>query len=147
MFAENIALLRNLNALTQEQVAEEIGISRQAYAKWESGETVPDIDKCGKLASFYGVSLDALVRRTEKTDFGTLPPAPTGKHLYGTVTVGNRGQIVIPKEARDTFLLTDGSKLVILGDEAEGIALVKAEIFEERIKEALHLGLKHSTEF
>ena len=37
MLAENLALLRNLRGMTQEEVAEVIGISRQAYAKWEQG--------------------------------------------------------------------------------------------------------------
>ena len=43
MLAENLALLRNIRGMTQEEVAEVIGISRQSYAKWEQGETIPDI--------------------------------------------------------------------------------------------------------
>ena len=43
MLADNLVMLRNLKGLTQEQVAEVIGISRQSYAKWEQGETIPDI--------------------------------------------------------------------------------------------------------
>ena len=50
MLAENLALLRNLRGMTQEEVAEVIGISRQSYAKWEQGETIPDIEKCDRLA-------------------------------------------------------------------------------------------------
>ena len=61
MLAENLALLRNLRSMTQEEVAEVIGISRQSYSKWEQGETIPDIEKCDRLAKFYGVSIDALV--------------------------------------------------------------------------------------
>ena len=61
MLAENLALLRNLRGMTQEEVAEVIGISRQSYSKWEQGETIPDIEKCDRLAKFYGVSIDALV--------------------------------------------------------------------------------------
>ena len=52
MLAENLVMLRNLKGLTQEQVAEVVDISRQSYAKWEQGETVPDIEKCDRLASF-----------------------------------------------------------------------------------------------
>ena len=44
MLAENLALLRNLRGMTQEEVAEVIGISRQSYSKWEQGETIPDIE-------------------------------------------------------------------------------------------------------
>jgi len=39
-----------------------------------------------------------------------------GKHIYGIVTVGRRGQIVIPKEARDQFNIKPGDKLVVAGD-------------------------------
>ena len=44
MLAENLILLRNMKGMSQEQIAEVIGISRQSYAKWEQGETVPDIE-------------------------------------------------------------------------------------------------------
>ena len=63
MLAENLALLRNLRGMTQEEVAEVIGISRQSYSKWEQGETIPDIEKCDRLAKFYGVAIDALVHQ------------------------------------------------------------------------------------
>ena len=66
MLAENLALLRNLRGMTQEEVAEVIGISRQSYSKWEQGETIPDIEKCDRLAKFYGVSIDALVHQDEE---------------------------------------------------------------------------------
>ncbi len=142
MLAENLVMLRDAKGMTQEQVAEVIGISRQSYAKWEQGETVPDIDKCARLAAFYGVKIDALVNYEEKIGETRLMPPPQGKFLWGTVKVGNRGQIVIPKEARDKFELKEGDHLVVLGDENEGIALVKAEVFEERLRKAMELGRK-----
>lgn len=52
-----------------------------------------------------------------------------GKHIFGTVKVGERGQIVIPKEARDIFEINPGDILMVLGDEKRGIALVKADKF------------------
>ena len=63
MLAENLIMLRNLKGMTQEQIAEVIGISRQAYAKWESGETVPDIAKCDRLAGFYQIKMDDLMHK------------------------------------------------------------------------------------
>ena len=137
MLADNLILLRNMKGLTQEQVAEVIGISRQSYSKWEQGETVPDIDKCDKLAKFYGVTIDSLIHQDDKVGKTKVAPAPIGKHLWGTVTIGSRGQIVIPKAARDTFELKEGDRLVVLGDDAEGIALVKADFFEKRIRDLL----------
>ena len=68
MLADNLIFLRNIKGLTQEQVAEVIGISRQSYSKWEQGETYPDIDKCDKLAKYYGVTIDSLVHQDNKVD-------------------------------------------------------------------------------
>ena len=142
MLAENLALLRNIRGLTQEEVAEVIGISRQSYSKWEQGETIPDIEKCARLAEFYGVSIDSLVHQDEEIGKTRVAPAPMGKHLWGTVAMGAKGQIVIPKAARDTFRLSEGDRLVVLGDEEQGIALIKAEVFEERMQKALRAGQK-----
>jgi AbrB family looped-hinge helix DNA binding protein len=146
VLADNLIFLRNIKGLSQEQVAEVVGISRQSYSKWEQGETYPDIDKCDKLAKFYGVTLDSLVHQNDKIGNSKLAPAPVGKHLWGTVTIGGKGQIVIPKAARDTFGLNEGDRLVVLGDDAEGIALVKAEVFEQRMQEALNLSRQMTDE-
>ena len=54
-----------------------------------------------------------------------------GKYLFGTVKVGERGQIVIPKEARDKFDIKPGDSLMILGDESKGLKIVKAEIMRD----------------
>ena len=58
--------------------------------------------------------------------------AKSKKHLFGVVTVGEKGQIVIPKKARDMFGITPGSTLLVMGDETKGgIAIVKTEIISE----------------
>jgi AbrB family looped-hinge helix DNA binding protein len=54
---------------------------------------------------------------------------PKGKHIFGTVKVGEKGQIVIPKEARNIFNIKPGDSLLVLGDEEQGIAIVKSELF------------------
>lgn len=137
MFSDNLLYLRNIKGLSQEQVAEAVGISRQSYSKWEQGDTFPDIDKCDKLAKFYGVTIDSLIHADEKIGKTKIATAPIGKHLWGTVTIGSKGQIVIPKNARDTFDMKEGDRLVVLGDESQGIALIKAEIFEKQMQEML----------
>ena len=137
MFSDNLLYLRNIKGLSQEQVAEAVGISRQSYSKWEQGDTFPDIDKCDKLAKFYGVTIDSLIHSDEKIGKTKIAPAPIGKHLWGTVTIGSKGQIVIPKNARDTFDMKEGDRLVVLGDESQGIALIKTEIFENQMQEML----------
>ena len=128
--------LEYLKTVRRKEVAEKINISRQAYAKWERGDTIPDVEKCSRLAEIYGVSIDSLVK-TEKTEgIGVLPPAPKGKNIWGSVTINERGQIVIPKAARDRFALTGGQRLIVLSDE-DGIALIPAEKFEARMKAVL----------
>lgn len=52
-----------------------------------------------------------------------------GKHIFGMVRVGEKGQIVIPKDARKIFNIKPGDSLMILGDEAQGLAIVKSEDF------------------
>ena len=64
------------------------------------------------------------------------------RYFMSSVKIGPKGQIVIPKEARDTFRLSEGDRLVVLGDEEQGIALIKAEVFEERMQKALRAGQK-----
>ena len=118
-------MLRNIHGFSQEEIAEKINISRQAYAKWESGATVPDIEKCSLLAQTYGISIDSLVKSETADGIGMIPPAPKGKNIWGSVTINDRGQLVIPKGARDKFQLTGGKRLIVLGDE-DGIALIPA---------------------
>jgi AbrB family looped-hinge helix DNA binding protein len=53
-----------------------------------------------------------------------------GKYFFGSVKVGERGQIVIPIEARKTFKINPGDKLLVLGDVKKGIVLAKASLLK-----------------
>jgi len=136
MLKDNLIMLRKLNGYSQEQIAEKIDISRQAYAKWESGATVPDVDKAALLAGIYGVTLDSLLKTETLDGVGTVPPAEKGKNIWGTVTLGDRGQIVIPKAARDHLGIKSGDRLIVASDEV-GIALIPAEFFESKMQEMM----------
>ena len=61
---------------------------------------------------------------------------PRGKHIFGMVKVGDKGQVVIPAKARKIFHINPGDSLIILGDESQGIALIK----EENLLELLHIA-------
>ncbi len=126
MFSDNLIKMRKFMNLTQEDIAEKVGVTRQSVAKWESGETVPDIDKCRILAEVFEVSLDDLANYEPGNNLG-LPIPPKGKHLFGMVTVGDKGQIVIPAKARKIFDINPGDSLVVLGDEEQGLAILKSE--------------------
>lgn len=128
MFKDNLIHLRKMKQMTQEDVAEIAGVSRQAVAKWESGETIPDLEKCRLLAEAFEVSLDDLANFEPEENLGLEVP-PKGKHLFGMVTVGDKGQIVIPAKARKLFDISAGDQLVIVGDEGQGLAILKPEYF------------------
>lgn len=146
MLQENIINFRNAYNYSQEEVAEKIGISRQAYAKWEKGETIPDIEKCALLAKLYNTSIDQLYADMEQIDgfpeAEELPPGPKGKHIFGTVTINDKGQIVIPKKAREMMGYKPGDNLLILGDESSGLAIMKASDFIKEAFEAIRQARK-----
>lgn len=126
MISENLLVLRKRQGLSQEDVAERIGVSRQAVAKWEAGETIPDLTNSIALAKMYDVTLDDLVNyRSEEHEGLDIPPS--GKYLFGAVTVGEKGQIVIPVKARRVFGIKPGDRLIFLGDIAQGLALIKED--------------------
>lgn len=126
MFADNLVDLRKYHAMSQEELAERIGVSRQTLSKYETGESLPDIEKCKALADVFGITVDDLISY-EKTDGMGLMVPPRGKHIFGMVRVGEKGQIVIPAKARKIFDIKPGDNLVVLGDEGQGIALLKEE--------------------
>ena len=125
MFADNLMELRKYHSLSQEELAEKIGVSRQTLSKYETGESLPDIEKCKALADVFGITVDDLICYEKSIGMGLGIP-PKGKHIFGMVKVGEKGQIVIPKKARDVFDLKAGDGLVILGDEEQGLAMIKA---------------------
>ncbi len=59
-----------------------------------------------------------------------------GKYIFGVVKVGDKGQIVIPKDARKQYDIKPGDALLLLGD-ASGMALVKTEIFHDMVGQVM----------
>ena len=95
---------------------------------------LPDIERGKFLAEVLDVSLDDLVNydRENSNNLGLGVP-PKGKHVFGITKVGEKGQIVIPAKARKIFDIQPGDNLIILGDESQGIAIIK----EKRLVEIL----------
>ncbi len=125
MFDSNIKYLRKKENLSQEEFAERFGVSRQSVAKWENGESTPDIYKCNEIAEYYQITLDILVSLSlEEQQINE--ETSEGKYIFGMVKIGERGQIVIPKYAREVFELSAGDRLMVMGDKAKGgLALAK----------------------
>ncbi len=135
MFKENLISLRKLHGFSQDELAEKIGVTRQTLSKYETGESLPDIERCRQLADIFDVSMDDLVNyeKTDRENLGLEVP-PRGKHVFGMVKVGDKGQIVIPANARKIFDIQPGDNLLILGDEEQGIAILKEKSFLEYLR-------------
>ncbi|MBE6738266.1 MAG: helix-turn-helix transcriptional regulator [Ruminococcus sp.] len=129
MISMNIKYLRTKSGMTQEAFAEKLDVTRQTVAKWESGESLPDIRKCADMSAIFEVSLDAMVtmpldEQMETEDY------KDGKNVFGIVKVGERGQVVIPKVARQFYDIKAGDKLLVVGDK-RGMALAKIRSFSD----------------
>ena len=126
--ADNLKLLRYRSGYTLEAIAEIISVSRQSVAKWESGDSVPDIVNCVKLASLYKISLDELVNKP-------LTAAVSGDfsggsdRICGVLEISPEGTIRLPGSVMELFDLHPGGKVLLLGDRKQGLALVKCSQF------------------
>lgn len=126
--AENLRIMRQKYGYTLESLAEIISVSRQTVAKWESGDSHPDILNCIKLANLYKVSLDELVNKplhaVQKNDF-----APENGRICGVLDVSDEGTVTLPEPVMDMFDIGGGDKVLLLADKNQGLALVKCSIF------------------
>ena len=102
---------------------DEDGTLNEAYCKW-----------CYADGTYTYNDMDELVNydRENSNNLGLGVP-PKGKHVFGITKVGEKGQIVIPAKARKIFDIQPGDNLIILGDESQGIAIIK----EKRLVEIL----------
>ena len=63
---EKLQLLRKSRGLSQEQLAAELDVSRQAISKWECGDSTPDLDKLRTICTYFGVTTDYLIWENEE---------------------------------------------------------------------------------
>ena len=128
MFKDNLISMRKIHGYSQDELADKIGVSRQTLSKYETGESLPDIERCRLL-------VDDLVNydKSDSANLGMEVP-PKGKHIFGMVKVGDKGQIVIPAKARKIFDIHCGDNLIILGDEGQGLAVIKETALLDMLK-------------
>ena len=81
----------------------------------------------------FGVTVDDLISYDKEESLGLGVP-PKGKHVFGMVKVGDKGQIVIPAKARKIFDIKPGDNLLVLGDEGQGIAIMKEQGLLDMLK-------------
>ncbi len=125
MIGSNLRMLRSNSRYTLEDVAEIIGVSRQTIAKWESGETYPDIENCVKLSALFKVSLDAMVK--EPVQILAEEPNDKGQYMFGIVKIGEDGSLPLPEKAKQLMEILPGDRMLLIGDKDQGIAMMKCD--------------------
>ena len=110
-FAENLKMLRKQVGMSQEQLAEKIGVSRQAVTKWETGAGIPDIENIMAISTLFDISIDDLL--SNKSGSKKLPET---EYLYESVT-----EYDIDESKRYDMKLGGAKRLVLVGDEGEKI--------------------------
>lgn len=125
MIGSNLRMLRSNSRYTLEDVAEIIGVSRQTIAKWESGETYPDIENCVKLSALFKISLDAMVK--EPVQLLAEEPNDKGQYMFGIVKIGEDGSLPLPEKAKQLMEILPGDRMLLIGDKDQGIAMMKCD--------------------
>ena len=110
-FAENLKMLRKQAGMSQEQLAEKIGVSRQAVTKWETGAGIPDIENIMAISALFDISIDDLL----SNERGSKKVVET-EYLYESVT-----EYDIDESKRYDMKLGGAKRLVLVGDEGEKI--------------------------
>lgn len=77
---KQIQIIRKENKITQQKMAEDLAVSRQAISKWESGKSIPDIENLMYISSLYSISLDSLVKDDPKVSMKVI--ADTGARKW-----------------------------------------------------------------
>ena len=129
--SEKLKQLRLAAKMTQEDLAEQMNVSRQSVAKWESGESVPDITKCNELARIFDLEINDIadIFIPQRADSRH---QPKNKYIFGVSRIVNH-RIQLPDQAMEVFGLQDGDDLVVVGDTTQGIALVTKKSYDEFI--------------
>ncbi len=115
-FPEKLITLRKSRGLSQEQLAERLGVSRQAVSRWEMGETTPDMTNLEGLCTFFGVSADYLIfdrkdtpskaPEAEKSESECVKDNKFKKTMLLVSSIGFTVAAVIPESNRTQSVLT-----------------------------------------
>lgn len=133
---EKLRQMRLSAKLTQEQLAEKMNVSRQAVAKWENGDSVPDVIKCSELAKIFDLEIEDIAAAfTDEEDVAY--KHPKNKYMFGVSRIVDN-RIILPEEAMKIFNLKNGDDLIILGDTMQGMALMPKEGYTEFLSQIMN---------
>ena len=107
-FEEKLMALRKRNGMSQEELADQLGVSRQAVSRWELGSTLPDAPNLLKLSDLFGVSIDYLLHDEYESECD-LPPA---KEAHREVTAKEQKRRNLYLVATIAFVIAAVSFLV-----------------------------------
>ena len=110
--ANRLFELRKKNNLSQEELAERIGVSRQAVSKWERAESSPDTDNLIQLAQLYKMSLDELLFTTE-------PVGGNDAMQADQVPIGSDGIHIADKDGTELHIDMTGLRIDVKAESAE----------------------------
>ena len=97
---ESIGRLRRERGMSQEKLAEEMGVSRQAISKWESGQSVPELEKIVALSTIFGVTTDSLLKSSEIDDLSVKTEMLEKQQQQMLVREQRQRQILIENKSR-----------------------------------------------
>lgn len=121
-FADRLIELRRKKGMSQEELAGELGLSRQAISKWERAESAPDIGNLVALSELYGVSLDDIVR-------GVAPESDDGESSTEAAEVADAETVEV--EAADVETVVEVAETPSLADAATGaVEAAEAQVLE-----------------
>lgn len=112
---EKIYLCRKRAALSQDALAERLGVSRQAISKWETGESVPDTGKLLPLANALGVSLDWLLSEDGPEEAGAAGGCDAGASAPKTDAAGNSAKAQAFRQGVKRWCWLAGVLLAVCG--------------------------------
>lgn len=110
-FAENVKMLRKQAGMSQEQLAEKLGVSRQAVTKWETGAGIPDIENIMAISMLFDISIDDLL----SNERGSKKVVET-EYLYESIT-----EYDIDESKHYDMKLEGAKRLILAGYEGEKI--------------------------
>ncbi len=93
--ANSIKRLRQQKRLSQEQLAEQLYVTRQAISNWENGKTQPDVDTLTQLASVFDVSVERIIYGREKPHFHFAVNIDPQKSVQDVINIGAILAVVI----------------------------------------------------
>lgn len=127
ILADKIIRLRKRNGWSQEELADKINVSRQAVSKWESAQTIPDLEKILQLSTLFGVTTDYLLKDELEDEKFTDDPSD---HTVRQVTVdeantylGERKRASVRIAVATLLCILSPITLIILGAASENASL------------------------